>query len=160
MKKNEIIKEIKNNRHNDITTYYYILVNKFRNEGIKTKSDLNSYEFKKYLREQDLKNNLIKKGEKPISLKIMKSKSNSFFNLNESNNKDSNKNVDLDYLKKIFQDYNIEEQVKNKQKNNINETNIHPQKSKKKNIKSEANSKKSKTEKRISKSQNTKIKVI
>ena len=159
MKKNEIIKEIKNNRHNDITTYYYILVNKFRNEGIETKSDLNSDEFNKYLREQDLKNNLIKKGEKPISLKIMKSKSNSFFNLNESNNKDSNKDVDLDYLKKIFQDYNIEEQVKNKQKNNINETNIHPQKSKKKNLKSEANSKKSKTEKRISKSQNAKKKV-
>ena len=102
MKKNEIIKEIKNNRHNDITTYYYILVNKFRNEGIKTKSDLNSYEFKKYLREQDLKNNLIKKEEKPISLKIMKSKSNSFFDLNESNNKDSNKEVDLDYLKKYL----------------------------------------------------------
>lgn len=102
MKKNEIIKEIKNNRHNDITTYYYILVNKFRNEGIETKSDLNSDEFNKYLREQDLKNNLIKKGEKPISLKIMKSKSNSFFNLNESNNKDSNKEVDLDYLKKYL----------------------------------------------------------
>ena len=82
----------------------------------------------------------------------MKSKSNSFFNLNESNNKDSNKDVDLDYLKKIFQDYNIEEQVKNKQKNNINETNIHPQKSKKKNIKSDTNSKKAKTEKRIPKS--------
>jgi hypothetical protein len=32
----------------------------------------------------------------------MKSKSNSFFDLNESNNKDSNKEVDLDYLKKYL----------------------------------------------------------
>ena len=55
-------------------------------------------------------------------------------------------------LKNIFQDYNIEVQVKNKQKNDINETNIHRQKSKKKNIKSDTNSKKAKTEKRIPKS--------
>ena len=54
-------------------------------------------------------------------------------------------------LKNIFQDYNIEVQVKNKQKNDINETNIHRQKSKKKNIKSDTNSKKAKTEKRIPK---------
>ena len=160
IKKNEIIKEIKNNRHNNITTYYYILVNKYRKEGIYTKSDLNSNEFKEYLREQDLKYNLIKKGEKPISLKIMKSKSNSIFDLNESNNNDSNKDVDLDYLKKIFQDYNIEEQTKNEgRKKNNNETNIYSQIAKKTNIKSDKNNKKTKTEKRKSKSQNTKKKV-
>ena len=154
LKKNEIIKDIKNNRHNSITAYYYILVNKYRNEGIETKSDLNSDEFKEYLREQDLKNNLIKKGEKPISLKIMKSQSNSIFYLNESNN-----NVDLDYLKKIFQDYKSEDPAKNEQKRNINETNINAQINKKTYIKNYINNKKSKTEKKKSKSQNTKKKV-
>ena len=117
-KKNDVIKNIKNNRHNNITTCYYIIVKKLRKEGIETISDLISEDFKEYLREQDLKFNLIKKGEKPISLKLMKSKSKSIFDINDSNNNDSYKNVDFDYLKKIFQDYNSEDKSKFENKKN------------------------------------------
>ena len=159
-KKNEVIKNIKNNRHNNITTYYYILVNKLRKEGIEIKSDLNSDEFKEYIREQDLKNNLIKKREKPISLKIMKSQSKSIFDLNELNDNNSNSNnIDLDYLKKIFQDYNnTDELIVKEPKKNINETNIHQQMAKKKNTKYNVTKIKVSAEKRKSKSQNSKKK--
>ena len=116
-KKDDIIKNIKNNRHNNITSLYYILVNKLRKEGIETISDLISEGFIENLREQDLKFNLIKKGEKPVSLKLMKSKSKSIFDLNDLNNNDSYQNVDLDYLKKIFIEYNSEDKSKVENKN-------------------------------------------
>ena len=130
-KKNEIIKYIKNNRHNNITSFYYLLVNKLRKEGTENKCDLISDDFKEYLREQDLKNNLIKKGEKPISLKIMKSNSKSIFNLNDSTEKTKNQKFDLDYLKNIFQEYNSEKKIKTEQKNSINKINIDSKRNKK-----------------------------
>ena len=153
-KKNEIIKYIKNNRHNNITSFYYLLVNKLRKEGTENKCDLISDDFKEYLREQDLKNNLIKKGEKPISLKIMKSNSKSIFNLNDSTEKTKNQKFDLDYLKNIFQEYNSENKIKTEQKNSINKINI-DSKHNKKNTKSNTNKKNSPKEKRA-KSQNNK----
>ena len=104
-KKYEIINDIKNNRHNHTTAFYYILVNKYRKEGIETISNLISKEFKEFLREQDLKFNLIKKREKPISIKIMKSNSKSIFNLNESDNDNMNHKIDLDKLKSLFEEY-------------------------------------------------------
>ena len=156
-KKNDIIKDIKNNRHNNITTFYYLLVNKLRNEGSENKSDLFSNEFKEYLREQDLKNNLIKKGEKPISLKIMKTNSKPIFNLNKSNEKSKNQKFDLDYIKNIFQEYNSETKLKTEQKNSINEINIET-KHKKKNVKRNTNKKSEPKEKRAKSHNNKYIK--
>ena len=86
--KKTIIENVKKNSHNKVTTFYYLLVNKYLNEGKETKSDLISNIFKEYLREQDLKNKLIKKGEKPISLKIMKYNSKPLFDLKEEYNND------------------------------------------------------------------------
>ena len=156
-KKNDIIKDIKNNRHNNITTFYYLLVNKLRNEGSENKSDLFSNEFKEYLREQDLKNNLIKKGEKPISLKIMKTNSKPIFNLNKSNEKSKNQKFDLDYIKNIFQEYNSETKLKTEQKNSINNINIET-KHKKKNVKRKTNKKSEPKEKRAKSHNNKYIK--
>jgi len=156
-KKNDIIKDIKNNRHNNITTFYYLLVNKLRNEGSGNKSDLFSNEFKEYLREQDLKNNLIKKGEKPISLKIMKTNSKPIFNLNKSNEKSKNQKFDLDYIKNIFQEYNSEPKLKTEQKNSINKINIET-KHNKKNVKRNTNKKSEPKEKRAKSHNNKYIK--
>ena len=156
-KKNDIIKDIKNNRHNNITTFYYLLVNKLRNEGSENKSDLFSNEFKEYLREQDLKNNLIKKGEKPISLKIMKTNSKPIFNLNKSNEKSKNQKFDLDYIKNIFQEYNSETKLKTEQKNSINKINIET-KHNKKNAKRKTNKKSEPKEKRAKSHNNKYIK--
>ena len=149
-KKNEIIKNIKNNKHNKITTFYYLLVNKLRSEGISDISDLISKEFKEYLREQDLKNNLIKKGEKPISLKIMKSNSKELFIKNDLSKNEQNKEFDLDYFKSIFQDYNSVEKIRPMIKKNINNL----KKDKKKNI--IKNNQKSSTKNKRAKSQNNK----
>ena len=153
--KNEIIKDIKNNRHNNITTIYYLLVNKLRKEGIETISDLFSNEFKEYLKEQDLKNNLIKKGEKPISLKIMKSDSKPLFDLNESSTNNHNPKFDLDYLKNLFQAYEPEEKTKEIKKD-VNKINIIKKNNKKDNQKSLKNNKNTSTKEKRSKSQNTK----
>ena len=100
--KNEIIDNVKNNRHNKITTIYYLLVNKFRNEGKEIINDLISNTFKEYLEEQDLKNKLIKKGEKPISLKIMKYKSKPLFDLEDEENNNNYKKYDLEYFQSLI----------------------------------------------------------
>ena len=126
--KNKIIDNIKNNRHNKITTFYYLLVNKFHNEGIETESDLISNTFYNYLKEQDLKNKLTKKGEKPISLKIMKYNSKSIFDLEEDNNDQnaSNQNYDLEYFKNLLKDdifNNSEENNENSKEKKDNEKN-------------------------------------
>ena len=104
--KNEIIDNVKNNRHNKITTIYYLLVNKFRNEGKEIINDLISNTFKEYLKEQDLKKKLIKKGEKPISLKIMKYKSKPLFDLEEENNNNFKK-YDLEYFQSLIQENDL-----------------------------------------------------
>ena len=155
-KKDNIIKDIKNNRHNNKTAFYYLLVNKFRKQGIDTKSDLISNLFKEYLREQDLKNSLIKKGEKPISLKIMKSKSKPIFDIDEPNNNGLNDKVDLNYLKKIFCDYNSEDKQKKETTKNINKLDTHLL-LKKKDFQRNINNKKSFKQKKKSKSQTKKI---
>ena len=120
-KKHEIVDNIKNNRHNKITTIYYLLVNKFRNEGKENVNDLLSNTFNQYLKEQDLKNTLIKKGEKPISLKIMTYKSKSLFNLREEeNDNDKEEKVDLEYLKRLLEENNLINMEEKEEENNKN----------------------------------------
>ena len=142
LNKNEIIDNVKNNRHNKITTIYYLLVNKYRNEGKETINDLISNSFNEYLKEQDLKNKLIKKGEKPISLKIMKYRSKSIFDSKEEVNEDDNfKKFDLEYLKSLIHEdilTNIEDnnednnkkEEKSIKKEKNDKINIHTMKSK------------------------------
>ena len=107
--KENIIENVKNNRHNEITTFYYLLVQKYSNMGIETKSDLYSKEFNEYLNEQNLKNELTKKNEKPTSLKIMKNESKPLFDLNDTNNNSNKKknkeSIDLEYLKKLAEKF-------------------------------------------------------
>ena len=121
--KKTIIENVKKNRHNKITTFYYLLVNKYLNEGKETPSDLISNIFNEYLREQDLKNKLIKKGEKPISLKIMKYNSKPLFDLKEEDNNDNSiQKFDLEYLKCLLDENNLniseEDNINKKEDNN------------------------------------------
>ena len=127
--KDKITDDVKKNKHNKITTFYYLLVNKFKNMGIETENDLISNTYNEYLKTQDLKNKLIKKGEKPISLKIMKLSSKSLFNLKDENEIDNlNNKIDLEYLKKI-----LEENMLNSNDNIDNtDININTQKNEKK----------------------------
>ena len=66
--KDKIIENIKNNRHNNLSTIYYLLVKKNLKKGIETESDLISNSFQEYIKKQYNKlinnNNII-----PISLK-------------------------------------------------------------------------------------------
>ena len=48
-KKEEIINNIKNNKHNEITTFYYLLVKQFSKNGIETVNDLISPCFNNYV---------------------------------------------------------------------------------------------------------------
>ena len=125
IQKDKIKEYIKTNRHNNITAFYYILSNKFRKEGIENISDLISREFTNYLKEQDLKYNLIKKREKPISLKIMKTNSKLLFDINLSSENENNQKVDLDFLKSIFREHKSGD-VKTESNKKINKINIYP----------------------------------
>jgi len=82
--KNKIIENIKNNRHNNLTTVYYLLVKQKLKKGIETESDLISNSFQEYIKKQYNKlinsyNNII-----PISLKeitlLQKEKSSKIIN--------------------------------------------------------------------------------
>ena len=68
----KIKEDIKNNKHNSLTTLYYLLVKKMNKKGIFTKSDLISETFKDYIREQYAKNKLYQKIDKPVCLKEFK----------------------------------------------------------------------------------------
>ena len=126
--KETIVDNIKRNKHNKITTFYYLLVNKFLNEGTETESDLISDKYNNYLKEQDLKNNLTKKDEKPISLKIVKENSElSMFNKDneKSSQEDSAQKYDLEYFTNLIKqdifnnpEKNSEENEENNKKNN------------------------------------------
>ena len=70
-KKEEIIKNIKNNRHNEITTFYYLLVKKFNRNGIDTINDLISPCFSKYILEQNEKIKNLKNYKILINLKLI-----------------------------------------------------------------------------------------
>ena len=105
---NEIIDNIKKNRHNRITTYYYLLVNNHIRREIETENDLISTTYNEYLKQQDLKNKLIKRSEKPISLKIMKYNSESLFDLKDENESDDSKQkFDLEYFKALIKESNL-----------------------------------------------------
>ena len=69
--KNKIIDNVKNNRHNNISTVYYLLVKQKLKKGIETESDLISNSFQEYIKKQYNKllnnyNNIT-----PVSLKEM-----------------------------------------------------------------------------------------
>ena len=70
-KKEEIIKSIKNNRHNEITTFYYLLAKKFSRKGIETVNDLISSSFTKYILEQNKKVKDFKNYNILINLKLI-----------------------------------------------------------------------------------------
>ena len=123
---NEIIYNIKTNRHNKITTFYYLLVNKYTKNGIETENDLISDTYNEYIKQQDLKNKLIKKGEKPISLKIMKYNSESLLELKEEKENDiSKQNFDLEYFKSLIEEKNL---MESKEKNDKENTEINENK--------------------------------
>ena len=65
----EIIQNVKNNRHNEITTFYYLLVNKFSRSGFESVNDLISPCFTKYILEQNDKIKDIKNYKYLINLK-------------------------------------------------------------------------------------------
>ena len=71
--KKKIVKYIKNNNHNSLTTLYYLLVKQRLKEGIETESDMISKVFQQFIKIQNKKNQ--KKNVKPINLKILMLKS-------------------------------------------------------------------------------------
>ena len=67
--KKKIVKYIKNNNHNSLTTLYYLLVKQKLKEGIETESDMISNIFQQFIKIQNKKNQ--KKNVKPINLKML-----------------------------------------------------------------------------------------
>ncbi len=148
--KDTIIDNIKCNKHNDITTFYYLLVNKWKNEGIETESDLISEAYINYLKEQDLKNNLTKKDEKPISLKIVKDNSElAIFDLDKEKNgqEDSAQKYDLEYFTNLLKQdiFNNSEKINednkddNEENKEIIDDTLEENNKEKKNIKTKSN---------------------
>ena len=71
IRREEIIKNVKNNRHNEITTTYYLLVKKFSRNGIDIINDLISPSFTKYILAQNKKIKDYKNCEILINLKLI-----------------------------------------------------------------------------------------
>ena len=69
--KEDIIKNIKNNRHNEITTFYYLLVKKYSRNGIDSVNNLISPSFNKYILEENEKNKELKDRKISINLKLI-----------------------------------------------------------------------------------------
>ena len=136
--KNKIIENIKNNRHNNLSTIYYLLVKQKIKKGIETESDLISNSFKEYIKNQYNKlindyNNII-----PISLKeiisLKKEKDNEINNNkkipdtfrekkknNEMNFRNNNKNLYIKKNKTISKEKtNNKKSYFNSEYNNIN----------------------------------------
>ena len=70
-KKEDIFKNIKNNRHNEITTFYYLLVKQFSRKGIDTINDLISPCFYNYIMEQNEKIKKLPNKKILINLKLI-----------------------------------------------------------------------------------------
>ena len=70
-KKEEIINNVRNNRHNEITTFYYLLAKKFSRNGIDTVNNLISKSFHKYILEQNEKLKNFKDYKILINLKLI-----------------------------------------------------------------------------------------
>ena len=129
----KIIEYIKNNKHNSITTIYYLLVKKKTKQGIGTESDMISQAFHQYIEEVNIQNQ--KENIRPISLKlfILNSKENLFKNKNKKNikkekEKEKENNKYLKDKEKKFSSNIIEEnknmEIKNKENlNNAKEFN-------------------------------------
>ena len=128
LKKEKIIKDIKENKHNEITTFYYLMVKKFNRYGIKSVSDFNSSLYVNYIKEQNekIKNNenykneinlklLLQKNEIKNQLKKFKGFKNGQENQKERNIK-SNNILAIDNKKEIKNLENIE-------RNSINHVN-------------------------------------
>ena len=82
LKKEEIRIAILSNKHNDITTIYYLLLNNRIKKGKKSICDLKSYEFKKYIQNKE---NLFEKYEFDINKLIEERKKGLFINSFYSN---------------------------------------------------------------------------
>ena len=89
----KVILNIKENRHNNITTLYYLLVKKNYKKKIYSVSDLVSNSFKKYIS----KNN-----KEPKSLKLMKLKSKSIFG------EKSNTETQTPHTEKVIKEISID----------------------------------------------------
>ena len=142
-KKEDIIKNIKNNRHNEITTFYYLLVKQFSRKGIDTINDLISPCFYNYIMEENEKvknlsnkkilinlklifeklkleeaEKIVKELEKQIDNEKEKIKGIKENNDNENNNQNlkNNKNKERKKVKETVKDITIN---KNESKNNF-----------------------------------------
>jgi len=103
--KDEIIKNIKNNRHNEITTFYYLLVKKNSRNGIDSVNNLISPSFTKYILEENEKNKDLKDRKISINLKLIFEKLNleEEERIEKSRKQNINTNINKDetnYLKK------------------------------------------------------------
>ena len=97
----KIVKCIKNNNHNSLTTLYYLLVKQKLKQGIETESDMISNIFKEFIKGQNIKNQ--KNNIKPLSLKMLflktkknlENKKDNKSNKKETNYKENiNSNID------------------------------------------------------------------
>ena len=102
-KKKEIIKNVKDNRHNEITTCYYLLVKKFRRIGIDTVNDLISPCFIKYISEQNEKIKDLKNYKNLINLKLI------FDKLKVEEIQKMMKKLDKEMIKKIKEKDSLKE---------------------------------------------------
>ena len=109
-KKEEIIKNIKNNRHNNITTFYYLLVKKFGRKNIDSINDLISPTFTKYILEQNEKIKNLKNYKVLINLKLIFEK----LKLEEESKKD----------KKLEKEMEEKEPLNEKKKKKIKNINL------------------------------------
>lgn len=103
--KEEIIKNIKNNRHNEITTFYYLLVKKYSRNGIDSVNNLISPSFTKYILKENEKNKDMKDRKISINLKLIfeKLKLEEEERIEKESEQNKNKNInkeETDELKK------------------------------------------------------------
>ena len=103
--KEEIIKNIKNNRHNEITTFYYLLVKKDSRNGIDSVNNLISPSFTKYILKENEKNKDMKDRKISINLKLIfeKLKLEEEERIEKESEQNKNKNInkeETDELKK------------------------------------------------------------
>ena len=140
-KRDEIIKNIKNNRHNEITTFYYLLVKKYRRNGIDTVNDLISPIFTKYILEQNNKIKDLKNYKTLINLKLIFEKiklEEEKKIIDELENIIAKKKTSLKIIEKNKDNEKNKDYEKNKdceKKNIINNKNLLKEKNKKSKIK-------------------------
>ena len=124
-KKDEIIKNIKNNRHNEITTFYYLLVKKYSRNGYDIVNDLISPSFTKYILEQNNKIKNLKNYKILINLKLIFEQ----LKLEEAQKIVKELEKEINEEKKSLKEIEKEKE-KDTEKNNINNKNVLKEKNK------------------------------